>query len=648
MILSKKIFIKRRGNKNLKYYSDLGYDTSLDEFEIDIKHLTSNSKYLVDIECDFCKSSVKRMYYLYLKNISSNGLFACSPKCGKNKSINTNLKKWGTEYPNQSELIKNKKIKTNLEKWGVKYPLMNDEIKSKVKSNNLKKWGVEWTLQNKEIRQNIKETNLKKWGFTHNFMVPEIIEKRKLTYLKNWGVDNPSKSEEIKDRKIETLIKNWGVDNPLKSQEIKNKIKETNLKKWGVEYVLSNEEIRNKSKKTLIYKWGVDHNMKSSIIIEKMKKNNLEKWGVEWTLQNDEIRHNIINTNLENIGIEHYSKYEEFRKNRMIISKDDNYIKYISNNISLFVCNEGHSFEISSSNYFSIKRSNLPLCTICNPIGDSHSIKEKELFEYIQSIYSGKIIQSHRDGLEIDIYLPEVKLGFEFNGLYWHSSKFKEKKYHLDKTNYFKERGISIIHIWEDDWTFKKNIIKSHINNLLNLSERIFARKCEVREVKDTKIVSKFLNENHIQGKVNSSLKIGLFFGDELVSLMTFDNFEGRKKMELGGWNINRFCNKIGFNVIGGASKLISFFIKNHYVKKIVSYADRDWSRGDLYYKLGFVNVGSNGPDYKYIVDFKRVHKSRYRKSRLKTDLTESKQMELNGVDKIWDCGKIKFELLIN
>ena len=128
---------------------------------------------------------------------------------------------------------------------------------------------------------------------------------------------------------------------------------------------------------------------------------------------------------------------------------------------------------------------------------------------------------------------------------------------------------------------------------------------------------------------------------------MTFDSFEGRKKMEEGGYNLSRFCNKLGYNVVGGASKLLSYFIKEYKASRIVSYADKDWSIGSLYYTLGFENILESKPDYKYIVDNNRVHKSRYKKSKLKTTLTESKTMEELGINKIYDCGKIKFEYKI-
>ena len=713
MIINKTIKIKKKGNKNIRYYSDLGYDTNLDEFEIDINHLTNSSKYLVDIKCDFCEKIVSRMYYLYLKNISSNGLFACSPKCGKNKTLNTNLEKYGVEYPNQSELVRNKTKETNLERWGVDSPLKSEEIKDKKRKTNLERWGVEHTLQNKEIRDKIKKTLLEKYGVDHNFKSEIIIENRKETYLKNWGVDNPSKSEEIKDKKRETSIKNWGVDNPNKSEEIKEKKRETNIERLGVEYPMQNLDVREKSKNTLLEKWGVEHNSKLDFVKEGMKINNLEKWGVEYTLQNKEIRKNIKNTNLNKWGVEYYTKTqdyidkvkitnlekygvewvlknkeirdkiketnknklgvdnpsksdeikekkretsiknfgfptsnqnESFRKKYFNISKDSSYIEYKGNSISIFKCNNGHNFEISYSNYHSRLKSKIPHCTICHPIGNSRSIKEDEVYNYISSIYNGEVVQSYRDGLEIDIYLPELKLGFEFNGLYWHSEEYKSKNYHREKTDYFSERGIRIIHIWEDDWDLKSDILKSQISHLLGYSERIMARKCTVRNIDIPYISSDFLNKNHIQGSDKSSIKLGLFSGDLLVSVMTFNNLEGRTKMEEGGWNLSRFCNLRGLSVVGAASKLLSYFIREWNPKRIVSYADYNWSIGNLYDKLGFSVVSISRPDYKYLYEGKRVHKSNFSKRKMKFSVTETEYMEEMGIHRVWDCGKVKLE----
>jgi hypothetical protein len=438
------------------------------------------------------------------------------------------------------------------------------------------------------------------------------------------------KLEDILEKRKQTNLEKWGVEHALQNLEIKEKFQKTHLEKWGVINFSQTSEFKLKQKQKCIQNWGVDHHSKSDIIKEKIRKTNLEKWGVVSTL----------NINLSNANRLKVFESEEFRKNYEI-SNHSNYIKYIGSGISLFRCQNGHNFEIKYDNFKTRLLSNLPICTICYPISDLSSIKENELFQFIRSIYNGNIIESFRDVLEIDIYLPDLKIGFEFNGLYWHSDKFKEKNYHLDKTNYFKEKGIKIIHIWEDDWDHRRDIIKSQIKNILGLNRTIFARKCEVREIKDSKISGNFLLENHIQGKVNSKIKIGLFHNDELVSIMTFDQFEGRKKMPQSEWNLNRFCNKLGFNVIGGASKMITYFIRNYKPKRIISYADKDWSVGNLYYKLGFNLTDETKPDYRYLINDELIHKSRFRKSNI--GISESKL----DIPKVWNCGKMKFEYII-
>jgi hypothetical protein len=281
-----------------------------------------------------------------------------------------------------------------------------------------------------------------------------------------------------------------------------------------------------------------------------------------------------------------------------------------------------------------------PLCTICYPISDSRSIKEEELFKFIQSVYTGEIIQSYRDKFEIDIYLPELKLGFEFNGLRWHSNLYRENDYHLQKTNHFRESGIRIIHIWEDDFDYKRNIVNSQIRNILNKTEnKIFARKCMVIEMTS---VNDFLEKNHIQGGVRSVIKLGLYHNSELISVITFDHFEGRKKMTDNEWNLSRFCNKINYSVVGGASKLLHYFTNKYNPSRIISYADRDWSIGSLYQSLEFTKISESKPDYKYLIGNKRIHKSSFRKS--VTKISESK---LN-IPRVYDCGKIKYEKKFN
>lgn len=462
--------------------------------------------------------------------------------------------------------------------------------------------------------------------------------------LNNYGVEYYSQHPDRNEKVKKTMNSRYGVDHFSKTELFKEKVSKTNLEKFGYTNPFIDKE---RIKSIFNEKYGVDHPSQVPEFNDKIKQTNLEKFGYTSPLKSPEVREKINETNkIKYDG--HYTGNKEYRYLNTIIGRDKDYISYEGNNISLFKCDlKEHNFKITSELYHNRLRSNLPLCTICYPLNENKSIKELELLKFIESIYNNKIIKNYRDSLEIDIYLPDLKIGFEFNGLYWHSEKYKSKNYHLIKTDYFKERGIRIIHIWEDDWISKSDIIKSQISNLLHINIfKIFARNCIIKEV-NTKICKDFLNKNHIQGQVNSVIKLGLYHNEELISIMTFDHFEGRNRMSNNEWNLSRFCNLLNTTVIGGASKLLKYFIKKYNPKRIISYADKDWSVGDLYYKTGFKLLSDLKPDYKYIVDNVRVHKSRYRKSRLNTNLSESQFMNNLSIYKIFDCGKLKFELIL-
>jgi len=488
----------------------------------------------------------------------------------------------------------------------------------KTKESNQVKYGVSNVMQLESSKSKAKRTNLVRFGVEHPMKLDEFKDKIKEANLEKFGVEHPMYLDEIKDKIRRTNLEKFGVRNPMQSEIVKNRLRDSNLEKFGVDNYTKTEEYKVKAKQTNLEKFGVDNYTKTEEYKEKTKKTNLERFGTQYTSQS-----------------------EEFRRKNFNIAQHLNYLQYlIGEGVSEFQCdcNKNHTFKIDIINFRHRSESNNPLCTECYPIGDSRSIKEVELFKIIQSYYEGEIIQSYRDGMEIDIYLPDLKLGFEFNGLYWHSNLYREKNYHWDKTRFFQEQGIRIIHLWEDDFQFRKDILISQLKNILERSEdRILARKCQVIEI-DSKKYSQFLLENHLQGSVGSVIKLGLYYQNTLVSVMGFDQFEGRKKMESGGWNLNRFCTKLNTNVIGGASKLLEFFIRKYQPIRIISYADRDWSVGSLYEKLGFVKISESKPDYKYIVNGKRIHKSNFKKSI--SGISESKL----DILRVYDCGKIKYE----
>lgn len=290
----------------------------------------------------------------------------------------------------------------------------------------------------------------------------------------------------------------------------------------------------------------------------------------------------------------------------------------------------------------------------CPECAKNESIAENELFLFIESLLPNEKIYKHYRKLlannnELDVYIPSHKIAFEFDGLYWHNEINKpDKSYHLNKTIECEKNNIRLIHIFEDEWMYKKDIWKSMIKNMLNKNEnKIFARKCVVKEITNYKIVSDFLDKNHLQGKCKGNIFYGLYYKDILVSLMVLSKLRlslNTNKLD-NSYELVRFCNKLNTTVIGGASKLLKNFIIKYNPNQIVSYADRRWSQGGLYERLGFNFIKNNVPSYYYVIGNTRKHRFNFRKEILiKKYGCNPKETEQNfcfsqGWYRIYDCG---------
>jgi len=251
---------------------------------------------------------------------------------------------------------------------------------------------------------------------------------------------------------------------------------------------------------------------------------------------------------------------------------------------------------------------------------------------------------------ELDIYIPEKNFAIEYNGLYWHSEQQgKDKDYHLKKLEMCLKKGIQLIQLFEDEWIFKKEIVEKRIKQLLNINDapRIHARQCDIKII-DNNTKNDFLNSYHLQGQDISSIRLGAFYENELVSVMTFSRGSIAKgaKIQEGHWELNRFCSNYNFHVPGIASKFLSFFKRNYEWLRIYSYADRRWSQGNVYKVLGFVKEHCTKPNYWYIKNYQRIHRYGLRKrSDEPRDIPEWVLRLKEGYNRIWDCGVIKFSL---
>ncbi len=551
-----------------------------------IWHLLNNDKTLHLCECNA---------QLKFKDLGSGYHQFCSREC-KCKSSKT------------KEKFKN----TCLLRFGTKTPAESKAVKDKTKQSNLIKYGVESHNQALEIKEKKRVVILEKYGVENVSQIKEVREKRKQTFLDRFGVENPNQAESIKEKKRKYFMNKFGGICPAKNAEVQNKLRIIN----------SSKEVQDKTKKTVLAKYGVEHVAQNGEIKEKTRKKTLH------VFYNKLLKGN----RLQNI-LKPLFEFEEYKGS----------IKQ-SYKFQCLKCNNIFKDNISYNR--------VPRCLSCFPITNGHSLMEKDLIVWLQSL-NIEIQESDRKlirPLELDIYLPEFKLAIEFNGLFWHSElNDKDSNYHLNKTDMCLEKEIQLIHIFEDEWLNKQDIIKSIILAKIGKTKNvIYARNCDVREV-DAKESALFLENNHLQGQNRQvSYSLGLCYNNELVQLIGIGKSRFNNNYD---YELIRSCCKIDTVVVGGFERLLN----NVNLKgSIISYVDRRFFSGNSYISWNF--NGKTSPAYFYMKGYlNRESRFKYQKHKLEylfpdiydKDLTEWQIMQLNGYDRIWDCGNLVFSKVL-
>lgn len=457
-------------------------------------------------------------------------------------------------------------------------------------------------LSQEEKTRRALQGKIDKYGYLYN-----NSEKANKTKLEKYG------TLDFSDKIKNTVKEKYNIDNIFQLSETKEKSKQTKLEKYNdINY--NNQE---KHQQTCLERYNVNHQSQRHIT-------NIENLNSEFVLEN-----------FTDLKFYDYNKFKEY-------------------------FNLDKSAELKYRGLFGITKPIKPYYkSELNLINKILELKPNN--QHINIIHKDRNLINP---LELDIVLPDIKLAIEYDGLMYHSqgsdrySKFKniDKNYHLNKTELCLEKGYTLFHIFESD---NIDIWLSMIKNKLNLipvNNKIYARKCIIKEIKSSETIE-FLNLNHLQGYCNASINLGLYYNNELVSLMTFAKPRFNKKYD---YELIRFCNKSGFSVIGGASKLFNYFIKNYNTKSpksIISYANRRFSNGKIYETLGFKFLRKTEPNYFY---FKKntltlLSRNQFQKHKLKDklslfdyNLSESENMFNNDYRRIYDCGNLVYEYTNN
>lgn len=474
---------------------------------------------------------------------------------------------------------------------------------------------------------------------------PSVQGKIKATSIDRYGVDNIFKCDTFKQNLKQQMMHTYGVDNVSKSEVIKQKISDVFHSKTDEE----KQQRMTKISETCMERYGAKSPLESDEIKTKIKESMIEKYGVERAFQHPELFERFKSTMVERYGTDNFNRLyiSELNNKEELTELTDKYnMSHIATLLGVSKSTVGIKVKQHNIDYEKKYSSTL----------------EYSLLDYIRTIYEGEIKVCDTTIIppyELDVYIPPLKLAIECNGITWHSENFgkKTKNYHLIKTKLCRDKGIRLIHVMEDKWYNNTDIMKSIIKHALNVDDhRIYARMCVIVNV-DNKSERDFLEKNHLKGYITgSSHKIGLEYNGELVCLMTVCKPRYNKDYD---YEILRSCTKLGHNIIGGFSKMLSFFKNAHCTKgqTIISYCDSSVYSGKSYESVGFTHNGFTPPSYRYFKGNWRYmmgDRTKFQKHKLKgllsiydPKLSEWENMLNNGYDRIWDCGTSRWVMIV-
>jgi very-short-patch-repair endonuclease len=445
------------------------------------------------------------------------------------------------------------------------------------------------------------------------FSRPEVKEKIRQKNIEKYGVESFTQSEEFKKKSKQTHLEKYGTDNYSKTDQFKQQYKGVCLEKYGVENVSQLPEIRKRARQTTLERFGSEYFFTS----DKCKQRVIDKYGVENVFQLESVKSKIIETNTEKYGYYNPMKNKDIAnlagkksletkiKKGQVITVDGKLISEISKDS-----------KASKSHFYKLY----------NTVGLDAALNYTGRKTNIELIIEGILTRNNiefQGKVRLENYIPDFVCGnviIEANGNYFHSEKFADKYYHRDKRNKYIELGYKPLFFRSDEIENKPLIVESIIKNKLGLSERIYARKTQFKQI--TKQEGKqFLNENHLMGNGSGDC-YALIYNNTIFSVIQIKNIKNGYK------EISRFCIKNGFNIVGGFSKIL----KNLNLDRIKTFIDLRYGVGSYLTDLGFLE--SNCDVSFCWTDGTSIY------HRMLFPVNSGYE---NGLLKVWDCGQKSF-----
>jgi very-short-patch-repair endonuclease len=462
----------------------------------------------------------------------------------------------------------------------------------KMAEMNKIRYGVENVFMLNSTKKKIKETCVNKYGVTHHLQNEEILNKRRRTNKEKYGHEEVMQSEEIKNKYRSTCLDKYGVENPSSLESVKAKRRLTNLDKFGKESYLQSDACKEATIRSL----GVDNPFKLEIYQQKARDTIREKYGVD---------HHMM---VKEICDQAHAKCIQTKINKGQIKQYDNK--------GVREWSEITGFSRSTFNAL-VNEYGWEQAIRMTPRMSSLELSMQKILDSIGEEYNKQV---KIDNYYADFLIKDVII--ECDGLYWHSEHNKTNDYHSVKREVYDKLGYKPLFFREDEIRNKPSIVKSIIQNKLLLSNKVFARKCDLINISKY-VGDNFLDNNHLMGR-GSGKCYALYFSGDIVAAL-------RMKKIKGGWEVSRFATKNGINVVGGFSKLISNFQKEN-SGAITTFIDMRYGSGSYLSSLGFV-YSNCYLSFKWTDGFETFHRMKYR----------SNTGYDSGLYKIWDCGQAKY-----
>lgn len=427
-------------------------------------------------KCEICGKDLK---INVLNIVVGYKVKTCCKECRYKQMIKqseqTCLEKYGVKSVMQTQEFKDRSKKSNLERYGVEYTSQIPGIAEKRKKTCLERYGVDVPIKSPEILAKSRQTQLERYGETSFTKTKAFIEKTNKTCRERYGTDFPSQSEHAKQVHRETCIEKYGVDSYSKTQEFQDKTRATWLEKYGVENVWqAGAEGREKSRKTRLERYGDENYNNRELAADTC----IKRYGYKYLAQCPEISQSMSTGNLKN-------NYKKLLDNKHVVPlfSVGEYLAKTPDTVFKWKCLDcGNEFEtkINWNYYKDHPLKTVARCLVCRPLGfSSTSEEEREFISEIRKLYSGPVLErqsilengnDRRSWREIDCYLPDLKIGFEYDGIYFHQlSSFDDDSHkHIFKTELAEKQGIKLIHVRSDEWLDNRDECLKTYNDIIN------------------------------------------------------------------------------------------------------------------------------------------------------------------------------------